>query len=332
MTRLSFHDSTLTQHGPHQGTLPAIPAGTPLVELASLFARHDCHYTLVHNDRGRLIGAVSAADLQAAMRQDYDEHTAAWHQRTVESLLRVVIDTESVPADNPSGAVPHGKALPEPCLSVRQGSRLVGVMTQNDLLLSWNHLEPALASASLDALTQLPNRAHFERRLAEEWQRAARLNLTLGLILIDVDHFKEINDTHGHPVGDRVLAAVADCCQRQLRTYDLVARYAGDEFVALTCGCHVDDIDLPIRRLQDSIRSVAIRAGGQPVDIRLSIGAAVCGPELTGVMPQTLVQAADQCLYAAKRSGRNRSLRTEILADGALSEFVPVEAAAAAAP
>jgi diguanylate cyclase len=189
-------------------------------------------------------------------------------------------------------------------------------MTNEDVLLSWNRLEPALARAAMDALTSLPNRAHFERRFQEEWQRASRLGLTLGLLMIDVDHFKQVNDTFGHLRGDMVLAAVAQCCQKQLRSYDLVARFAGDEFVAVTCGCSVEDIDLPIRRLQDSIRSLNLQFDGNHVPTSLSIGASVVCSGLNNLKAEELLESADQCLYLAKRSGRNRAYRVELSGDG----------------
>ena len=211
-----------------------------------------------------------------------------------------------------------------------EGEELVALLTKSDVLLSWNRLEPTLTRASRDEITQLPNRAHFERRLEVEWQRAARLGLSLGVILIDVDHFKEVNDRHGHLFGDTVLASVAECCHRQLRSYDIVARFAGDEFVALTCGCGADDIDLPIHRLQAATRELDLRFNSASVFPTLSIGAAVASSGLDQLTPKQLIEAADQCLYLAKRQGRNRAFRVEVQADGSYSAPTRVDSACCA--
>jgi diguanylate cyclase (GGDEF)-like protein len=251
-TRIKGSVSQLRDTGEDLPQVPIVPAGTVLVELAQVFARHETQHVLVQEAAGGLLGIVSADDLQNAMRTTSDSGMTAWHHRTVESLISVTLELEDANSRKPSKNTPRS-ASDQDCVSIRDGADLLALMTNEDVLLSWNRLEPALARAAMDALTSLPNRAHFERRFQEEWQRASRLGLTLGLLMIDVDHFKQVNDTFGHLRGDMVLAAVAQCCQKQLRSYDLVARFAGDEFVAVTCGCSVEDIDLPIRRLQDSI-------------------------------------------------------------------------------
>ena len=100
-----------------------------------------------------------------------------------------------------------------------------------------------------------------------------------------------------------VLAAIAECCGRQLRSYDLVARYAGDEFVALTCGCQPEEIDLPIRRLQRAATELNLELNGQPIPVSLSIGAAVLSTAPGELRPDALFDAADHCLYLAKERG-----------------------------
>lgn len=295
--------------------LPIVPAGTELVELAQVFARHETQHVLVSESAGGLLGIVSADDLQTAIRETADAGTAAWHHRTVESLISVALELNTDQSETSSKAEASVPSEQD-CVSIRDGVDLLALMTSEDVLLSWNRLEPALARAATDALTSLPNRAHFERRFQEEWQRASRLGLALGLLIVDVDRFKEVNDTFGHLRGDMVLAAVAQCCQKQLRSYDLVARFAGDEFVAVTCGCSLEDIDLPIRRLQDSIRSLNLQFNGQPVPTSLSLGAAVVCSGLEELKPDDLLETADQCLYEAKRNGRDRAYRVELFSDG----------------
>lgn len=309
--------------------------------LAEVMARHETRHVLVEDGSGNLIGIVSEEDLRNAMRDFLDENPTAWHQRTVESLLAVAFEepepdsalqpeiaacdaTSQFHRDTTDAPAPAEPADPLDFVSVSDGENLVALVSSDDVLFSWNRLEPALASAATDPLTRLPNRTHFERRFHEEWQRASRLGLTLGLLIIDVDRFKEINDSFGHLRGDMVLAAIAECCGRQLRSYDLVARYAGDEFVALTCGCSQEEIDLPIRRLQDAVRNLNLESNGQPIPVSLSIGAAVLSTSPGQLTPEMLFDAADRSLYLAKERGRACAFRTQMSADGSTSDPIAV--------
>jgi diguanylate cyclase (GGDEF)-like protein len=325
--------------------VPVVQVGMPLVDLAQIFASHDSRHVLVQ-DKDELVGIVSINDLQQAIRSFSDEATA-WHHRVVESLVVVHLNEQERSLRSGHGLVENVETAHAPlgdssqqdstdapktvettdtqieqlgdCISVTEGSDLIALLTNEDVLLSWNRLEPSLARAALDTLTQLPNRAHFERRFREEWERAARMKTSLGLLIIDVDEFKSINDEFGHLRGDMVLAAVAQCCQRQLRSYDLVARFAGDEFIAITCGCTLAAIENPIRRLQQATREMNLKFNEQEVSVSLSIGAAVI--ELpTGSDPTPLFEAADHCLYSAKRDGRARAYRTQLESDGSFTQ------------
>ena len=318
---LRFTETRVHDSGVAAEDVPIVPVGTLLVDLAQVFARHEGRHVLVQDANGELTGIVSTDELRDAMRSFPADDTTAWHQRTVESLLTLTLTTDSEHDDDEpddaslSSRTERGSgAEVDDCLSVHDGDDLIALMTREDVLLSWNRLEPALARAATDALTRLPNRRHFERRFQEEWERASRLNLTLGLIIIDVDSFKSINDRFGHLRGDMVLASVAECCQRQLRSYDLVARYAGDEFIAVTCGCQPEDIDLPIRRLQQAVRDLGLQFNGEPVPTSLSIGAAVAKAGCDTFTKNDLIEAADACLYRSKREGRDRAHRIELSA------------------
>jgi diguanylate cyclase (GGDEF)-like protein len=313
----------------------------PLVDLAQVFASHESRHVLVQDDQ-ELVGIISTDDLQQAIRT-FSEDGTAWHQRVVESLVVIrlnefdrplrlepedsdakhddaesrddAIDLDAPPIVDPSAS--HHGTIGD-CILVTEGSDLIALLTNEDVLLSWNRLEPSLARAALDTLTQLPNRAHFERRFREEWERAARMKTSLGLLIIDVDRFKLINDEFGHLRGDMVLASVAQCCQRQLRSYDLVARFAGDEFIALTSGCTLESIEHPIRRLQQSTQELNLKFNQKHVPISLSIGAAVIDVPV-GSDPTPLFEAADHCLYAAKREGRARAHTAQLNGDGSFA-------------
>lgn len=161
--------------------------------------------------------------------------------------------------------------------------------------------------AHQDALSGLPNRREFDRRLMAEWERLRREQKPLALLFIDVDHFKAYNDYYGHATGDDCLAAIGRTIGAALlRPADLAARYGGEEFVIL-----LPDTDLPgaldvARRVQAAIDALAIphAASTTASHITASIGAAATLP-VAGNRAQDLLEAADQALYAAKQAGRH---------------------------
>ncbi|HEY2745977.1 MAG TPA: diguanylate cyclase [Polyangia bacterium] len=161
--------------------------------------------------------------------------------------------------------------------------------------------------SSIDALTGLYNRAYLERRLDEEIAGARRYKRRFGLVLVDVDHFKEVNDTYGHPCGDRVLAAVAEVLQTSLRTGDAACRFGGEEFALLLVESGREEAATVALRVRERVATLQVMAGGQPLSRTVSLGAATSddfpAPVLTR---ETIVEAADRALYAAKHGGRNR--------------------------
>jgi two-component system cell cycle response regulator len=175
-------------------------------------------------------------------------------------------------------------------------------------------LDSALATERLklagltDGLTGVHNRRYFESRCLEEVQSARRSGLPLVCLLLDVDHFKRINDTHGHPAGDAVLRYVARLIRAQLRGSDVVARYGGEEFVLLLPGTPLPAALETAERIRRVIAAQTMPVPvPEPLRITVSMGAAAL---LTGDDPAALaadlVQRADQALYAAKQGGRNR--------------------------
>jgi len=166
-------------------------------------------------------------------------------------------------------------------------------------------LEALRQLATRDALTGLLNRREFDRILAEEYARARRFGEALALLIVDLDHFKAINDRHGHPAGDAVLVEVARRLTAQVRTVDRVMRLGGEEFALLLLQTDLAGA-LPVaERVTAALRNEPVAAGPNgTVAVTASIGvAALPGPEGT---PATLMAAADKALYAAKAAGRNR--------------------------
>src|SRR5690606_2939497 len=157
-----------------------------------------------------------------------------------------------------------------------------------------------------DTLTQIPNRLYFERRLAMEWASARRAHLPLSVAIIDLDHFKTINDTHGHPFGDECLKAAANALQNELlRTTDEVARYGGEEFIVLLPQVSLEGAVAVAQRLRDCIGDLLVSHGGTSTRMTCSIGVACALPAQTGSAHE-LIKAADLALYEAKQQGRNR--------------------------
>lgn len=175
--------------------------------------------------------------------------------------------------------------------------------------------EDELAKTSLtDPLTQLHNRRHVYKRLEEELARAARHRTPFAILLVDVDHLKEINDHAGHEAGDRALVCVADALRSTCRSTDFPARYGGDEFVVLlpsTTGTQALGL---CERIRIALRECA---SGLPIPLTVSIG--VAEPEGAASSADKLFEAADGALYAAKKAGRNRAM----LADGTPNQSAP---------
>lgn len=161
-------------------------------------------------------------------------------------------------------------------------------------------------AALFDGLTKVFNRKHLEDRLDAEIAFAVRHDAELALVLFDVDHFKKINDTYGHPAGDAVLANTAQILMRGRRTEDLVGRYGGEEFVLVLRGTHVQGAAVLADRLRRAVEGSPVTFEGKSIAVTASGGVAslrCCGERRD---KPTLIALADQRLYRAKQTGRNR--------------------------
>jgi diguanylate cyclase (GGDEF)-like protein len=124
--------------------------------------------------------------------------------------------------------------------------------------------------------------------------------------LVDIDHFKRVNDTHGHVVGDAVLQLVAGNIQRMLRPYDVLCRYGGEEFVVMARATSARNAEILAERIRHHIEAMRFEIAGESASVTVSVGVAALGPGVANVDAEALLQAADEALYAAKESGRNR--------------------------
>lgn len=161
--------------------------------------------------------------------------------------------------------------------------------------------------AITDPLTELYNRRGFFELGRREVERANRFNRPLTAMMIDIDLFKQVNDTQGHLIGDQVLAGVASQIEHQLRQVDLPGRYGGDEFIALLPETDLFNAYQAAERLRRNIAQVIFPTENEPVRITVSIG--IAGLKHTSETLETLIERADQALYLAKQSGRNRTVQ-----------------------
>lgn len=159
-----------------------------------------------------------------------------------------------------------------------------------------------------DALTGLINRREFERLLADEWQRSTRFKRSFALVVADIDHFKRVNDTHGHPAGDAVLKHVAGVLSGQLRTVDHLARVGGEEFAIIMVETSEKDAFSTIQRLLVLLAASPCTLPDSTVNITVTISAGIAMMPDNAGSTQALFEAADKALYTAKRAGRNRVL------------------------
>jgi len=164
--------------------------------------------------------------------------------------------------------------------------------------------------AAVDPLTDAYNRRFGLGRLHEEFSRAVRAENPLGVLMLDLDHFKAVNDTYGHLVGDRVLKAIAGACRRVLREGDVLIRFGGEEFLVLLPGAGLIDVQQVGERIRRAIGETVVMDGNQRVAVSVSLGGTTYRE--TGVdSPEDLVAEADAALYQAKESGRNRLVMLE---------------------
>lgn len=165
------------------------------------------------------------------------------------------------------------------------------------------------ARAQVDALTGLWNRGYFETRLRDELSAALRHKHSFCVAILDLDHFKNINDSHGHPFGDHVLQAVSTALQKSLRTSDVACRYGGEEFAVILPDTNATQGVFAAERIRRAIESLELQAREQTVEITVSVGVATFDAEHSrslAISPSALVEAADAALYRAKHAGRNR--------------------------
>jgi two-component system, cell cycle response regulator len=165
--------------------------------------------------------------------------------------------------------------------------------------------------ATHDALTGLWNRGEILEMLRRELERGARSKTTTGILMLDIDHFKPINDTYGHLTGDAVLREVTQRITKAVRSYDSVGRYGGEEFVIVLPGCSREQVDQGAERVRAAVDDGPVRVGESQIAVTVSIGAAVTAHG--AISEKEILAAADVALYRAKEIGRNRTVVSDFV-------------------
>lgn len=202
----------------------------------------------------------------------------------------------------PLGVVVLGKTKP---YQAEEGIRLELFRQSFGLALNNALMHDRLQRlAALDPLTGVYNRRFGLGRFHEEFERAIRSSTPLGVLMMDIDHFKSVNDTYGHQVGDRILKSIATLTRSVLREGDILVRYGGEEFLAILPAASSDDLRLIAERIRRSVEDSTARDGEQTIRTTLSIGGASF-PHQNVEKESSLLQLADDSLYRAKETGRN---------------------------
>jgi diguanylate cyclase (GGDEF)-like protein len=160
-----------------------------------------------------------------------------------------------------------------------------------------------LIQSMTDPLTGLLNRRSFLELSGKEATRARRHGNPFSVLMLDIDHFKKVNDTHGHPVGDLVIKALGGVCTKALRPHDLLARYGGEEFVLTLPHTSADGARVVAERIREAVEQTAVPCESGPVRFTVSVGVATYADDESF---DHAVERADKALYVSKQSGRNR--------------------------
>jgi diguanylate cyclase (GGDEF)-like protein len=189
---------------------------------------------------------------------------------------------------------------PEMEVRLRAGRRIV------DLQAELMQMQEALREqATRDSLTHCWNRFSLFDILAREINRCFRGRTALGVIMLDLDHFKRVNDTYGHVCGDEVLKQLVQRVEGAMRSYDAIGRYGGEEFICVLSGCGEQEVKSNAERIRAAVEAKPVEWMQHRVKLTSSFGA-VAGIPPAGMTPDQLIRIADEALYRAKREGRNR--------------------------
>ncbi|MCC7043117.1 MAG: diguanylate cyclase [Acidobacteria bacterium] len=278
---------------------PATPAGT---------RRHACLVVVAGNGVGEVFGIDRPLTVGRGEDADVRVEDAGMSRRHA----RVVIDDGSVAVEDlqstngtwVNGSRVNGRRLLADGDKLQFGTSTVLRFEYQD---ETDHAfqRQMFESASRDGLTGALNKRYFLERLDADVAHAKRYHQHLSLLLFDIDHFKQVNDTYGHPAGDRILRGVASVVAPALRREDVFARYGGEEFAVLARSAELPMAIELAQRLRHVVEAASFETDRGPLRVTISVGVASLA-QVTERTAAALLAAADEALYRAKAAGRNR--------------------------
>ena len=245
-------------------------------------ARHPAYVTLLTRNRRAVPADATLEQIKAFPAKRIAEIKAGDHKRDVQT--------------------PDGRNIRVHCSTMANGGRMLTFVDVTDLVRNARQLE---VLATTDPLTGLFNRRQFLTMTDAEWSRFQRYYRSLSVLMVDIDHFKSVNDRFGHAVGDEAIRAVADVCVRGKRKSDIVGRVGGEEFAVLLPETTLSRARTVAERIRKRVEGLTLTAEGRPVQLTVSGGVAEAITSMPGV--DALMKAADAALYQAKEGGRNRT-------------------------
>jgi diguanylate cyclase (GGDEF)-like protein len=195
---------------------------------------------------------------------------------------------------------PYGY-LVKPCNAPALNAAIVTSLYRHEA--EKKRMEELEKAALLDHLTGLPNRRHLDMKLAALFEEMRRHNSTFGLLFLDVDHFKQINDAYGHHTGDSVLKMIGSKLKNNMRAYDFAGRWGGEEFVTVINHANEKQLSAVAEKFRTLVENSSLNTNGQPVKVTVTIGATLATASDT---IESLLERADRNLYRGKTCGRNR--------------------------
>lgn len=289
-----------------------VESGMLLGQVAERVDLNAAKYLFVEDASGNLIGIVEASEILKRISASNHIEQQRWAETPLEAIVSIRLDTET--AGQPLSRDEQGTAEVDASVFTNH-DQIIALEMDDDVMIRWSAVSNVLRQALIDSVTGLPNRTVFNRRLRQEWELVRARQSSIAVLMIDLDHFKQVNDRYGHTVGDEVLTAVSQTLARQLRSYDLLVRHGGDEFAAILTDCYLTDVHIPASRLQSGVRKLNEQFDFDTPRLSVSIGAITC-PGSMNVNATELVDAADECMYAAKKAGRGCAFTLDLSTPG----------------
>jgi len=284
----------LTQKTSYEIT--TIDPDSSLLEMSVILAEQNIGFLVALDDSGGIFGVVSERDLSRALVR-FPEGLATRRVREIMTKKVISCDLNDTVLDVLDTMNTHGiRHIP-----VLEHGKPKAVLSLREFNLAYQRLQHQVRT---DYMTDLANRRHFMEVLAQELNRRHRFGASLSIIMIDIDHFKRINDVHGHCVGDQVICGLSDLLKKQCRIYDVVGRMGGEEFAILCPNTNLAGGEVICERLINAIRQQRVQTEAGNIEFTASFG--LYETTRLGEEVETIIRNVDGLLYQAKREGRDR--------------------------